>query len=122
MRKNKLTLFCFCIIGGVIWSIILVLLGLFLSKFVETTLKDILFMEGVLVIIIGLFSSIGGNPMGLSLQALGQSNAQYVGNANLEISRMEKEKSIVKDSIKIGVSTISLILGGIGCIVINYII
>jgi len=49
----------------------------------------------ITVIILGALSSIGGNPMGLSLQALGQTNAQYVANANLEVTKKEKELNIL---------------------------
>lgn len=32
---------------------------------------------GTIFVMLGVFASIGGNPMGLSLQSMGQSNAQY---------------------------------------------
>ena len=71
----------------------------------------------------GVLSSIGGNPMGLSMQGLGQNNAQYIANANLEVSKMEKDKTNnIKTTISAGLSTVSLIIGGLLVIAINFII
>ena len=61
--------------------------------------------------------------MGLSMQGLGQNNAQYIANANLEVSKMEKEKTNnIKTTISAGLSTVSLIIGGLLVIAINFII
>lgn len=120
--KRKIRLIILCVISGVMWTGVLWILGNIFSKNTDIPLKDILFMEGVLTIILGIFSAVEGNPMGLSMQSFGQNNAQYVANANLEITRREKEKMVTKDRIKIGTSTISLVLGGIGCIVIQHMI
>lgn len=47
----------------------------------------------MVVIILGIFSGISGNSTGLSLQGMGENNAQYVSNANLETLKMQKEKT-----------------------------
>lgn len=109
---------------GVIWSIILVLIGLVIVSFNNYTLKDVLFVESILLIIFAIFSALSGNPTGLSLQGMGQNNAQYVSNANLEISRIENEKnkSNLKLMFNMGVSTVQLILGGIIGIIIDIMI
>ena len=72
---------------------------------------------------VGILSSFGGNPIGLSMQGLGQSNAQYIANGNLEVAKMEKDKTnSVKTTVSIGLSTVSLIIGGILVIALNFII
>ena len=65
-----------------------------------------------------------GNSTGLSLQGMGQNNAQYLANANLEISRMENEKtkSNLRLMLNIGLSTVSMTIGGVICIIIDLII
>ncbi len=61
--------------------------------------------------------------MGLSMQGLGQTNAQYIANANLGVTKMEKDKTKnLKTTISVGLSTISLIIGGVLVIAINFII
>lgn len=106
---------------GILWSVILVLIGLVIVSFNKYTLKDVLFVESILLIIFAIFSAMSGNPTGLSLQGMGQNNAQYVANANLEISRIENEKnkSNLKLMFNMGLSTVPLIIGGVIGIIID---
>lgn len=113
-----------CILGGIIIAIIFVGIGFLIKPKTSFELRDVLFVEGIALIAVSVLASIGGNPMGISMQGLGSSGAQYAATANLEISKREKEstKDLVKNTLSIGLSTISLALGGIICIVINFII
>lgn len=123
MGKSQISSLIKCFIWGIIWSIILVLIGLGIVRFTTYNLKDILFIEGIILVILGVSSFLGGNPTGLSLQGLGQTNAQYIANANLEVTRMEKEKTnTIKNNFKASISTVSLVIGGVICIIINFII
>lgn len=123
MGKSQISSLIKCFIWGIIWSIILVLIGLGIVRFTTYNLKDILFIESIILVILGVSSFLGGNPTGLSLQGLGQTNAQYIANANLEVTRMEKEKTnTIKNNFKTSISTVSLVIGGIICIIINFII
>ena len=62
--------------------------------------------------------------MGLSLQALGQNNAQYVASANLEVIKMEKEKhhNKFKTNLRSSLNRVSLTIGGVICVIINFIL
>lgn len=123
MGKSQISSLIKCVVWGIIWSIILVLIGLGIVHFTTYNLKDILFIEGIILVILGVSSFLGGNPTGLSLQGLGQTNAQYIANANLEVTKMEKEKTnTIKNNFKTSISTVSLVIGGIICIIINFII
>lgn len=108
----------------ILLSVILLLIGLAIVYFTTYNFKDVLFVEGMVVIILGIFSGISGNSTGLSLQGMGQNNAQYVSNANLEILKMEKEKTKnnLNTNIRIGLNMVSLIIGGGICIIIDFII
>ena len=110
-------------IFGIIWVIVLFGVALIITNFKDYELRDVLFVEGIIFVVGGVLSSIGGNPMGLSMQGLGQNNAQYIANANLEVSKMEKDKTNnIKTTISAGLSTVSLIIGGLLVIAINFII
>ena len=80
------------------------------------------FIEGLIMIFVGIATSISGDPMGTSLQALGENNAQYMAIANLEVSKMEKKKSNVKRNIAFALSTFSLLIGGILSIIVTFLI
>ena len=123
MDKSVLKTIVKCVIFGVIWAIILFGVALVIANFKGYELKNILFIEGIIFVMIGILSSIGGNPMGLSMQGLGQSNAQYIANGNLEVAKMEKDKTkSVKTTVSIGLSTVSLVIGGVLVITLNFII
>lgn len=123
MDKSVLKTIVKCVIFGVIWAIILFGVALVITNFKGYELKNILFIEGIIFVMIGILSSIGGNPMGLSMQGLGQSNAQYIANGNLEVAKMEKDKTkSVKTTVSIGLSTVSLVIGGVLVITLNFII
>lgn len=123
MEKSILKTIRKCVIFGIIWGIVLFGVALIITNFKDYELRDVLFVEGIIFVIGGVLSSIGGNPMGLSMQGLGQNNAQYIANANLEVSKMEKDKTNnIKTTISAGLSTVSLIIGGLLVIAINFII
>ena len=123
MEKSILKTIGKCVIFGISWGIVLFGVALIITNFKDYELRDVLFVEGIIFVVGGVLSSIGGNPMGLSMQGLGQNNAQYIANANLEVSKMEKDKTNnIKTTISAGLSTVSLIIGGLLVIAINFII
>ena len=123
MEKSIVKTIGKCVIFGIIWGIVLFGVALIITNFKDYELRDVLFGEGIIFVVGGVLSSIGGNPMGLSMQGLGQNNAQYIANANLEVSKMEKDKTNnIKTTISAGLSTVSLIIGGLLVIAINFII
>ncbi len=118
MKKNIGKVLIKYVIIGIVWFLIALSIDLFIVSKYNYSFKDVLFVEGLVFIGIGFCGSLGGNSNGLSLQGLGNMNAQYVSNANLETIKYEREKSNynLKDTLKISLSTNGLILGGIFCI------
>lgn len=110
-------------ISGIFWAILLVAIAFLITTLTDYNLKDMLFIEGIAFVTFGILSCIGGNPMGLSIQGLGQNNAQYIANSNLEVTKLEKSNTKnIKNTLSIGLSTISLVFAGILVIIINFII
>jgi hypothetical protein len=126
MDNYKIKLFLKFVLFGVIWALISAGIGLLISEFMDYNFRDIFFVEGMLLIMIGIFSSIGGKLTGLPLQ-LKSSNAQYVSNAYLQMKDIEKKEKknnsdVRKANISIGISGIALIVGGLICMIINFVI
>ncbi|ROR29212.1 hypothetical protein EDD66_103148 [Mobilisporobacter senegalensis] len=99
--KKILTL----VILSLIFSIIIYVIAIFISKQFNYNIQDILFGGGLILIIIGGLMSIHGNPSGASLWGLGQSNAQYTSFLNLEAKKEENKiedtrSHLLKNSIK----------------------
>lgn len=123
MRKLNYSLLIKCIVFGVICSLILVIIGLFIKNYANSNFKDILFLEGIIVVILSTMASVGGNSFGLSMGALGQMNSQYVANVNLEAHKVEKEKTKGNiTTLNFGLISTSMIIGGLICIIGSFII
>lgn len=113
-----------CTIWGIIWGIILYGLGILIVQNSNEKLSDVLFIEGIICILFGLFSCVGGNFIGIYMQGLEENNAHYIGSSNLSISKMEKSKfkSNMKVTVSFSLSMVSFIVAGIICLGINFIL
>ena len=93
MKDERVYLAIKSIVWGVVWLALAVLVGFLITKVTSNkSFENALFIEGLIMIFVGISTSISGDPMGASLQALGENNAQYMAIANLEVSKMEKKK------------------------------
>ncbi len=123
MKDERVYLAIKSIVWGVVWLALAVLVGFLITKVTSNkSFENALFIEGLIMIFVGISTSISGDPMGASLQALGENNAQYMAIANLEVSKMEKKKSNVKRNIAFALSTFSLLIGGILSVILTFII
>ncbi|WP_196000215.1 hypothetical protein [Clostridium sp. 1001271B_151109_B4] len=125
MYKSMIRSFGKCMLYAVILSAVLILTALVITKTAMCPLNDVLFMEGILFVMLGIFSSIGGNPIGLSFQVTEQNNAQYLAkfdNESFELEKKNEELPKIETTINISTTMISLVIAGVVCILINYII
>lgn len=123
MDKSVLKTIGKCIIFGIVWAILLFVVAIVITNNKGYNFKDVLFIEGILLVVVACLSTVGGNPMGLSMNGIGQVNAQYIANANLEITKMEKDKTKnIKSSISFVLSTVSLITGAVLIVILSLII
>lgn len=107
-----------------VWTIIFCLIAWVITYFTKYNLKDVLFVEGIFIVILGLSVTFKSDSSGLSLMGLGQSNAQYLANANLEVTRKVNDnlKGNAASMFRHSFNGISLIIAGIVCVMINFII
>ncbi|ATD55508.1 hypothetical protein [Clostridium chauvoei] len=124
MDKDQIKTLLKCAMFGIIWIAITATIAILMMNLTRYNFKDVMFIEGIVLVILGLFASVSGNPMGLCIQALGNSNSQYVANANMQITKLDTEKAHrnAKTTIRMGISTVALIIGGILSMVISFII
>lgn len=121
MSKHILKLFLKQMFWIIVQVIILLAIGIGLSEIKGYSIKDVIFVEGIIVIILALFTSMHGNPMGLSIQSIGQNNAQINSNNNIKIKEIEekKTKNKVRSTLNFSLNTICFIISGIICIGIS---
>ncbi|WP_346935915.1 hypothetical protein [Clostridium sp.] len=128
MYKSILKSLLKCIIWGILWSIIFIIVGIFITKSKPYSRKDVLFTEGLIVLICAALATSPTKPLKLSLQGCGQSNTRYVFNAYLEDPKIEsitegpEYTNTIKTGFKYGLNKPSLIIGALICIIISYII
>lgn len=122
-KDNVKTVFDYSVLG-VCWFGISIMVGIFITLFTRYNFMDILFVEGMLLIMVGVSFEVGSERTWLSLQPLGSPDAQYISNMNLEIAKIaaEEKNDIRRILLSRGLSSISLIIGGIFALAINFII
>lgn len=128
MVKNFFKTFLIFLMFSIIYLIVGDLLSFILSKYLSSSLQDTTFIVGIVVLVIGVFSIIGGNPNGLSLQGLGLINSQYISLSNLEHTQIERDITNYHENFKnhinfkLTFNSITIILGGILIILSSIII
>lgn len=120
MNKHLLLTLFKTLISGIVWTVIGLIVAIIFVKTKQYILKDVLFIEGIVLITISILSSIGGNPSGLSMQNFG--NPSLSTFSNLEVTKRERERNPMKQTLSLGFSTVSLIFGGLILIALNFII
>lgn len=118
MENSNFKKYSLGLIKVILTIILFVALGVVSSRILNHSINDVLFIEGLGLIISGVLASIGGSPSCLTSGTLGQINS----NANLEVIRMEKERFEFINSFRFAYSTIILIVSGFACIILNYVI
>ncbi len=83
----------FILLFGIVSSIIAFFISLLLHHYLMMRTFDIMAIIGLLIVIIGAVSSIGGNPSGVNLSNMGQVYSQYSSHLNLEVTKMEREST-----------------------------
>lgn len=119
MVKSRLKIIFLMIIYSLIFVGVGYLIGILISHWLGYKFQDVMFVEGILVAIVGLFSMMKGNPSGISMHEIGQNYAQFVGTLNLEVTVHERQstdyyKNFLKHSVvELAFSGFTIILGGV---------
>lgn len=109
---------------GLLMALIFLGIAILISSKKGYLLKDVLFIQGMIIIFIGILASITENPLGFSFLGLNQINTKFINNSNPEAKQMGKSKfkNPGKMTFNYTIATVSLIFSGITCVIINYII
>lgn len=123
MNKHGLKILGKVLLISILFVAVLFGLGVLIKNNKGYELRDVIFLEGIIALIIGALSSIGGRSMGLAMNGLCQSNAQYQSTANIEITKRENEKfGFRKVSIDLSLTNFSLLISGFTLVLLNYIV
>jgi hypothetical protein len=97
----------------------------FIAEQTEYKLQDVAFVEGVIVIVIGLLASMKGNPSGLGLSSWGAKSSPQINFWNLEATVQERESTDYYNNfrnhsvVEFLFGRVTFILGGIFLVAIS---
>lgn len=121
--KNKLKLLFFRGVFSIIFGLVLMGIGIgvaiLIAKNSGNSLQDVMFMEGVAVLIIGIFASMKGNPGGGSISRVGMNNPNIANFLHLETIMIERKTTNYYDQfrkhaiVELGFSSITILFGGV---------
>lgn len=93
----------------------------------DTTLQDVMTMEGVVVAAIGMLASMKGSSSGASISGIGSKNSDMAAFANLQHVRLEREgdsyrKNFFKNGVvEFGLFRLSILISGLMMILCSWI-
>lgn len=100
------------------------IVAILISNRFDYNLQDVMTYEGFILILIGIALSMKGNPSGMNLNGIGQSDDNALSYLNYEVTRQDRESNPnYKDYFKSNVvvfafSNLTFILGGIFIIIL----
>lgn len=106
------------LIGG-IFVICGYVIAIPISKYMQDSIQDVMFLEGLAVTVIGLMATIQGDPIGISLMGLGDKAGGIHENINLETTMKERSSTdYIKNFTKQAIvdftpNRLTVVLGGI---------
>lgn len=109
-----------CIKSSILWSTILIIIAIIITKITNNTFQDVLFFEGIFTTIIGVMGFIEGSSSRFQIHPLNDMTAQYMTNINLEILR--KEQHTLKTESNPSVSTFVILIAGAVCLAISFLL
>lgn len=118
-KSNSFLKFSFIFI---ISSLTLFVLGSIISNVSGTPIKDVMFIEGIIVLMLSVFSLIEGNTTLPSMQEFGRINPQYLVNMILE-SNENARKKINRNStlnIQLDISSLGVIVAAFISVIFSF--
>lgn len=118
-KSNSFLKFSFIFI---ISSLTLFVLGSIISNVSGTSIKDVMFIEGIVVLMLSVFSLIEGNTSLPSMQEFGRINPQYLVNMILESNENARRK-INRNStlnIQLDISSLGVIVAALISMIFSF--
>ncbi|AQM58951.1 hypothetical protein [Clostridium baratii] len=123
MKKENAKSIVKCILIGGVWSILAIIAAIIIKNLKSYSLADIIFCEGILFILIGALSCIGGSSRGLFFKENNTSNVQFTASDLKGNTKYERDNELIRKVLPLSIIKLSLIIGGIiNCIISMFII
>ncbi|MBD7910331.1 hypothetical protein [Clostridium cibarium] len=121
MNGDNLITICKCFILSICICVLTIIIGMIINYIKKYAFVDILFMEGIILTIIGVFSCIGTGSTGLYFKANSNSNTQFTTTDTSGKTKYERDVSSIRNILPLSILKFSLILSGILTCTISFI-
>lgn len=104
---------------SIIFAVIGYLIAFPIANYYQANFKDVMFIEGLVIILITILFSIAGNPSGFTFQKFRDKTWQNIEYKDLETTRMERESSNYLNRftshpiVRLTFNSLTIILGGV---------
>jgi hypothetical protein len=107
---------------GVGVCIISIILAVIIRNIKKYTFIDVLFLEGIILIIIGALSCVGGSSTGVVFKPGNSTNAQFSITDNKGKSKYERDRNHIRKILPLSILKVSIIIGGILDCILTFVI
>ncbi|MEG1001799.1 hypothetical protein [Clostridium sp.] len=122
MNKSNLITLSKCILIGILFSMLAAFAAVIINNIKNYALVDVVFFEGIVLLVIGVLSCIGGSNRGLFFRENYTSNVQFTTTDLEGNTKYERDNKLIKNILPLSVIKLSLIISGIILIISTFII
>lgn len=100
------------IVYGILWSIITLVIARIFTPLTSFYFKDVVFVEGLLMLVMSITSIINSKAFGMSFYILNQIHSQCISNKELKNNEVEFLVSFKNVNLQHFLSWITIAIGG----------
>ncbi len=112
MRNVSIKITIKLFIYGILWSIIALAIAKIFTPITNFHFKDIIFVEGLLMLLLSITSAINSKTLGMSFYILNQIHSKYITNHNFKKQDHEIFTAFNNVNFHLFLNWISIALGG----------
>ncbi len=100
------------IVYGILWSIITLVIARVFTPLTSFYFKDVVFVEGLLMLVMSITSVINSKAFGMSFYILNQIHSQYISNTEFKNNEDKFLISFKNVNLQLFLSWIAIAIGG----------
>ncbi|MFR1709981.1 MAG: hypothetical protein ACLSV2_13925 [Clostridium sp.] len=100
------------IVYGILWSIITLVIARVFTPLTSFYFKDVVFVEGLLMLVMSITSVINSKAFGMSFYILNQIHSQYISNKEFKNNEDKFLISFKNVNLQLFLSWIAIAIGG----------
>jgi hypothetical protein len=120
-KEVKTTMLKCGVFGGVVCGLSVVL-AIVISNIKSYMFIDVLFLEGIILAVIGALSCVGASSTGLFFRTERSTNVQFTNTDNKGQTKYERDRDLIKKVLPLSMLKIALIIGGVLDCILTFVV